>query len=79
MMQIERSNKTSFKVQSGPNIYQVTFDNGLSLCDCPDFVFRQLARNGKCKHILAVEAEYPVVLEENMTGSIEGKPLSGML
>lgn len=78
-MHIERLGKDAFEVQSGPNSYKVTYDNGRSLCDCPDFVFRRLARNEKCKHVLAVENEFPDVLEENIAGSIEGKPLSEML
>ena len=39
------------------DVYQIS----LTSCTCPDYVFRQLAKNGKCKHIKALDK-----LNENM-------------
>jgi hypothetical protein len=33
------------------DVYEVS----LISCTCPDYVFRQLAKNGKCKHIKALD------------------------
>lgn len=42
-LEIESSNKK--------DVYEVS----LISCTCPDYVFRQLAKNGKCKHIKALD------------------------
>jgi hypothetical protein len=63
---IRRISKTSFKVRSyaRPDLeYLVTFENGISLCTCPDFIFRRLQKCEDCKHITKIKQEYPDVLD----------------
>jgi hypothetical protein len=42
------------KLPSG-TVYEVAFVSPAPYCSCPDFVLRQKDRDGKCKHILALE------------------------
>lgn len=80
-MEIEKLSGSEFRVQSstGPGNYQVSFKDGISLCGCPDFIFRQLPKNGKCKHILAVEKEYPEVKKIEPTGTLKASLLSDLI
>jgi len=43
-MKIQSSNKQAY--------YEVTLQN----CTCPDYIFRQKDKNGKCKHMKSMEA-----------------------
>jgi predicted nucleic acid-binding Zn finger protein len=81
MCQIERLSGSEFRVKSsaGPGNYQVSFNNGISLCTCPHFIFRCLPNNLKCKHILAVEKEYPEVKKIEPTGTLKASLLSDLI
>jgi predicted nucleic acid-binding Zn finger protein len=47
-MKVQSSNKQTF--------YEVSLEN--NTCTCPDYIYRQKAKSGKCKHIKAlVEAQ----------------------
>ena len=37
---------------NGKTVYEVS----LNSCTCPDYIFRQLAKNGQCKHMKIMEA-----------------------
>ena len=79
--EIERLSGSEFRVQSSAGLrkYQVSFKDGISLCDCPDFIFRQLPKNGKCEHILAVEKEYPEVKKIEPSGMLKASLLSDLI
>ncbi len=54
-MKIQKISDEKFKVESSrkSKFYEVNIEQ--PFCDCPDFLFREIKRHGKCKHIIAVE------------------------
>jgi len=55
-MKIKKINKEKYKVESSSKkgkFYNVNIEQ--PFCDCPDFMFREIKKHGKCKHIKAVE------------------------
>lgn len=55
-MKIKKISDTRFKVESASKkgkFYNIDIEQ--PFCNCPDFMFREIKKHGKCKHIKAVE------------------------
>lgn len=55
-MKIRRISNNRFNVESSSKkgkFYHIDIEQ--PFCDCPDFMFREIKKHGKCKHIKAVE------------------------
>jgi hypothetical protein len=79
-VRIKRISDTVFKVSGYSKAeYKISFTGGISLCTCKDFLYRQLPKNGICKHIREVIKEYPEVLDFHPTGTMKPKLLSDIM
>jgi predicted nucleic acid-binding Zn finger protein len=57
-MRIIKLKNNRYKVESSSKGKFYSVDLNAPFCDCPQFMFREKARGGKCKHILAIEEKY---------------------
>ncbi len=78
---IERISETDFRVLSDTGLfyYDVSFRKGVSVCSCPDFLFRRLPNAEDCKHIERVIRAYPEVLEFVPKAEIKPRTLSEIM